>query len=120
MVAKIDDSANTLVMTLDEFCRVTTPDDFKGKDQEIAESLSSYHPKTYTRGKYEMWFMLRFVDALLNVLNSNLEGKDKVKLARGPLGEKNAVKTLGPRLHPTPRSIVDFLERNLAKFADGA
>lgn len=81
--------------------------------KEIKKELKKYgNPKYYTRGKCELWFMIKYLNELPKLLNTGIKkGEPKVKLCVN-LTSNNAVQIIAPRLR-IPIDIKDFLIKNL-------
>lgn len=93
-------------------CGVKTPGDFASAAPAILVQLSALEPKKYIRGKFELWFFVRFVAKLAETLrNTILDGRQSVKL-RTSIGEENAVEVLGPRA-VMPSGLKFFLEQQV-------
>ena len=114
VVAKYGSSEDSLVRLLDRECKISTPSTFKTSMHHLQTPLSNFEPKTYTRGKYELWVMLRFMDLTVKLLRRNADGKYKFRYILDNLGDRDAAKMLAPRLHPVPATLAEFLARNLA------
>ena len=71
----------------------------------IANQLLDAHPKTYIRGKYEIWFLNQFMKKTAKLLKNS-----KVKYT-----ELNTVKMLAPRLHSIPSALENFLKLNFQR-----
>lgn len=72
--------------------------------------------KYFVRGKYEMWFFIKFINSIPEILNCNRKkGEPKCKLSVN-ISESTAVQVLAPRLR-IPSDLKDFLDRNLKKKA---
>jgi hypothetical protein len=71
----------------------------------VVKDLLSLEPKIYIRGKFELWFFVKFVVKLEELV-------PEVKL-RVPIGENSAVRLLGPRLQ-IPSSLEKFLRGNIS------
>ncbi|MDY8137288.1 DUF4435 domain-containing protein [Aquimarina sp. 2201CG5-10] len=72
--------------------------------------------KYYVRGKFEMWFFLKFLNSLPDILNCDRKkGEPKFKLNVN-LSAATAVQVLAPRLR-IPKELKEFLDNNLKKSA---
>lgn len=74
--------------------------------------VQKIHPhKLYLRGKYEIWFLVAYVNKLVDIINSKkAKGGQKVKMQFN-LNAENAVELLGPRLKK-PTDLTKFLNSN--------
>ncbi|HEY0738661.1 MAG TPA: DUF4435 domain-containing protein [Herpetosiphonaceae bacterium] len=79
-------------------------------DAIIAE-LTLLDPKKYIRGKFELWFFVKYIEKLIDIFGKmqHLTGKVNVKTR---ISESTAVAFLGPRLR-VPPSLDAFLSFNL-------
>jgi hypothetical protein len=67
--------------------------------------------KYYLRGKYEIWFLVLYINKLIEVINMKRgKGQPKIKMQLN-LSSENAVELLGPRLRK-PIDISTFLKAN--------
>lgn len=103
---KIEGDVQSLIAKLDKSCNLTTTTQCFEEEKDIILELN---PKTYIRGKFEVWFFVKFLEALVEIIRKM---KIEIGFSQGLLTEKVIVKTLGPRLK-IPKSISKFLERNL-------
>jgi hypothetical protein len=68
--------------------------------------------KYYVRGKYEMWFFIKFLNEIPKIMNQNRKkGQEKIKLSVN-LTSSTAVSILAPRLR-IPSELKVFLDNNL-------
>ena len=78
----------------------------------ITEELKILPPKFYVRGKFELWFFVKFVSGLSDLIkNLLLNAGEGIKI-RVPIGEENAIMVLGPRIQ-IPESLNKFLKENI-------
>lgn len=71
----------------------------------------THQHKIYLRGKYEIWFLVTYINKLVEIINSSkAKGEAKIKLQFN-LTADNAVELLGPRLKK-PTDINNFLITN--------
>ncbi|AFZ33595.1 hypothetical protein Glo7428_5217 (plasmid) [Gloeocapsa sp. PCC 7428] len=66
------------------------------------------NPKTYVRGKYELWFLVQFLDKLEKCLRDLIKGYGKPFNVRTRVSQENAIEILGPRVS-CPDSLKFFL-----------
>ena len=70
--------------------------------------------KIHLRGKFEIWFLIAFVNELMeNVNSSKSKGEQKLKM-NITLSKSNAVEILGSRLQ-IPKDLKKFIKYNLAR-----
>ncbi|PKB00411.1 uncharacterized protein DUF4435 [Flavobacteriaceae bacterium MAR_2009_75] len=70
--------------------------------------------KIHLRGKFEIWYLVAFVDALImNANATRVQGQPKLKMNLN-LSKANAVEVLGCRLD-TPKELKKFIKYNLTK-----
>lgn len=74
-----------------------------------ARELVALHPKAYVRGKWELWFFVELVRALITALAEKAGAGERVTL-RTQLGAENAVQVLAAR-HGYPEELFAYLER---------
>jgi hypothetical protein len=98
-----------LIALLERQCNVNTPSDYQTSKDALIQELSAYEPKQYVRGKFELWFFLKFMGGLLDVLRNDLGERVSVFTQ---INKNNAVEILAPRLS-IPQSLKYFLERNI-------
>lgn len=74
--------------------------------------IQKIHPhKSYLRGKYEIWFMVAYINKLVEIINSKKsKGEPKIKMQFN-LNAENAIELLGPRLKK-PADLAKFLNAN--------
>jgi len=82
-----------------------TPTNSEPEIQEIIKELRSINPKLIIRGKFEIWFLVRFITRLKERFVKN---KNKLKI-QTHLNTSNCIEILGARVTP-PRSLEDFLK----------
>lgn len=80
----------------------------------IYKQITSIHKeKVHLRGKFEIWFLIAFVNELIeNVNSSKSRGEQKLKMNIN-LSKSNAVEILGSRLD-IPKDLKKFVKYNLA------
>ena len=102
----IEGDVQSLIAKLDRSCNLMTTTQCLEEEKDILE----LNPKTYIRGKFEVWFFLQFLKALeKSIKDMGIE----IRVQQGLLKEKVIVQSLGPRLNSIPKSLSKFLERNL-------
>lgn len=70
--------------------------------------------KIYVRGKFELWFFVKFINSLPDVLNHHRNpGDPKIRLNVN-LSDSTAIQILAPRMK-FPKDLKKFLNRNLKK-----
>lgn len=95
--------------------KITTPNkSWKSIRKVLKELKVIKDPKIFLRGKYEMWFLIEFLNNLIKELNKGIpKGQERYKL-NPSMAVSNSVTLLGPRLR-IPKDIKDFLDNNLSK-----
>jgi hypothetical protein len=93
-------------------CGVKTLPDFQMTISSISAELLSLEPKKYIRGKFELWFFVKFIEKLVHVLQESVKGSGGTLRVSTQIGEGNAVEILGPRAN-IPTSLDKFLRNNL-------
>jgi len=99
---------------LERMCEVTTPPGCQPEIESIVNELANLDPKLYVRGKFEIWFFVKFVGKLVKLLQGTTNTIGKRIKVRTQINEDNAVEILGPRLQ-IPSSLEKFLQENLSK-----
>ena len=97
-----------LVSHLENVCGINSIDDVNSELSLVINELVNIEPKKYIRGKYELWFFIKFIEKMVFVLQSTTGESFKV---RTQIGEANAVEILAPRVQ-MPKSIENFLQQN--------
>jgi hypothetical protein len=108
--------------TLAEAARMAganTPPEYRAHINPISREIEDLHPKSYVRGKFEMWFFVEFVKALISSMDQDMRGRGLRLRIRTPLNHSNAVEVLGPRTD-IPSSLEKFLIANLGNNKQGA
>lgn len=83
------------------------------------KNVSRYHPKSWIRGKFELWFFRAFLLENLNDLkNSKGEAKTTKWKVPLPVSNNTLFEALGGRL-PKPTTLRNFLRRTLYRDAGG-
>ena len=103
---------NGFITFLEKTCGVKTPQTFDAALPELVKELSQFEPKSYVRGKFELWFFVKFIGKLADILKRKvLVSNQSIKISI-QMGEENAIEILGPRVQ-IPQSLKIFLEKNL-------
>lgn len=97
---------------VERVCSVTTPKNFESEINLIINEINKNEPKKYVRGKFELWFFVKFVNKLYLVIRSQLTKGESIKM-RTQINEENAIEVLGPRTR-IPESLKLFLENNIS------
>lgn len=74
-------------------------------------SATSPDPKIYVRGKFELWFFVKFLRQLIRRLRASPAGFKGPKI---DLNMTNFLQIIAPRA-PVPPSVAEFLDYNLAR-----
>lgn len=98
---------NELVALLNKMCEIHTDNLFSDEEATLQNLIKDFEPKKYIRGKFEIWFFVKFLQKLATMLKTDL--KIDFRYSQGLMGERDIVKTLGPRVHPLPTSLHNFL-----------
>jgi predicted DNA-binding protein (MmcQ/YjbR family) len=78
---------------------------------EARKLREELQPKTYIRGKYELWFLVQFLDQLTNRLRDLIKKSGKPFNVRTKVSQENAIEILGPRVL-CPESLKNFLVKH--------
>ncbi|WP_347491231.1 DUF4435 domain-containing protein [Desulfoscipio sp. XC116] len=84
----------------DELCIKEIQEDFSEKNKGYK----------YVRGKYLMWYFIKFINSFCCTCNEIIPSMDKPITGYRELSEKYAIQDLGPR-SKTPCSLNEFIER---------
>jgi hypothetical protein len=104
-------SFDDVVAYFEKSCGVTSIAELQLELPKIISELRPLEPKTYIRGKYELWFFVKFIDKLIEILRTLSRSLGFSFKNRTSIGEENAMEVLGPRL-PIPQSLHNFLVVN--------
>jgi len=96
-----------LYQHLEECCQIEIGTTDDNSVSLIEKEISLLEAKTYIRGKFELWFLVKFLDKLILALGRT----EKLKV-RTRISETTALSILGPRAR-VPLSLYNFIERNL-------
>jgi len=113
IIFNIQGDFENYVQALEEMCEVHTPPQFTNEEKTIVSELKRYAPKRFIRGKFEIWFLVKFSEAVKKLLNKVPD--IEFRYSEALMSEKDIVKFLGPRLHPLPESLENFLATNISK-----
>lgn len=92
----------------ESMCNTKTHADCTKYYNDVILMLQNTSPKSYIRGKFELWFFVNFTSKLLRILH-DMGVKSRVQLM-----EASAVEFLGPRMNP-PQSLLQFLALNISE-----
>jgi hypothetical protein len=101
------------IASLDDMCQIVTDSQFQNQTPELKKIISNREPKHYIRGKFEIWFLVKFLQRLASVLKTDVN--ISLRYSQGLMGERDIVKTLGPRFHPFPERLHSFLKHNFQR-----
>src|SRR6185312_13223095 len=79
----------------------------------VLTQLTSCDPKTYIRGKFELWFFVSFVTKVLDGVSARMSGLPRA-VCNVPIRPNTAVDVLAPRLQP-PDTLRQFVDMVLPK-----
>jgi hypothetical protein len=97
---------------LEQMCGITTPSECWADFDLTVKELAKLNPKIYIRGKFELWFLVKFVERLLEVLQRAISDAGGNISVKTQINEDNAIEVLGPRLQ-IPPSLEKFLLQNI-------
>lgn len=107
----VDTKHDNVLSELETSCTEKTPCDFSVFQVTWIRKFIHFHPKTYVRGKFELWFFVEYIKKLIIYLNANYL---TVAIDRKTqLEHSNAIEILGPRAQ-IPDSLREFLVINLS------
>ncbi len=81
----------------------------------LVAQLTACDPKTYIRGKFELWFFVAFLMKMLEGVSSRISGLPRA-VCSVQISATTAVDVLAPRLQP-PDSLRQFVDRVLPRTA---
>jgi len=100
---------------LDTKNKISTPTNSWKPIRELCKKLTLItNPKFYIRGKYEMWFLISYLNNLMCELNKDKKKGDPKYKLNTSISISNSIALLGPRLR-IPNDIKLFLQENLSK-----
>lgn len=86
----------------------------KAKDvKKVIQGLNKLKPKKYIRGKFEMWFFVKFINKVSNIVKKGTNKYKRAKI-RQSINLNNAVEILASRC-PYPNLLTNFLDYNLSR-----
>lgn len=104
-------SIKDLFAHLDRVCGINCAEDLTTVLPLIISELAKMDPKKHIRGKYELWFFIKFIEKMIVVLKDTCTQDNESFKVRTQIGEANAVEILGPRVQ-MPESLKDFFQSN--------
>lgn len=106
-------TASTLkiINHLDRVCGIDCPNEPPFEFLLLMNELETIEPKRYIRGKYELWFFVKFIEKLILALNAETNNKNPAVKIRTQISESNAIEILGPRVQ-LPQSLRNFFREN--------
>ncbi len=110
LTRKIGEGTQNLVNELDKMCKIETTQ-LGDEEKDILELIEELSPKAYVRGKFEVWFFVKFAKALAKFIKKDMQ--IEIRYSQGLLKEDDIVRSLGPKLSPIPKSIFEFLKCNM-------
>jgi hypothetical protein len=99
----------------EHMCGVVTPPGCQVDIDHIAERLSTLEPKSYIRGKFELWYFVYFISRLAQLSSAAISAEadsGATMKYKAQITENTALYILGPRLD-IPPSLDEFLRANL-------
>lgn len=109
LTVRTPEDCESLTEYCEQICKVTL--DGNGRNDVEAESqrlASSGPPKTYIRGKYEIWFLVEFVNGVYEECVDLFASVKRRPKRHVQLGTGNAAEIIGPRAN-VPDSLATFL-----------
>lgn len=79
--------------------------------QAIVAELKVREPKTFIRGKFDLWFFVSFLTKVLEAITARIPGQPRV-ICSVQIGHNTAIDVLAPRIQP-PDSLKQFVRRVL-------
>jgi hypothetical protein len=101
------------IAVLDQLTGVSTSAPMLSDIRRNARKLQSHHPKSYIRGKFELWFLVAFIRNLEDLMKRVCAETGGSVRTSTVLHEANAIDLLAPRLQ-SPESLRTFLDRHSA------
>jgi len=98
---------------LERTCGVVTPKGFLSHLGSLTKEFVELEPKTYIRGKFELWFFVKFIEKLTSMLRATISDLGESIGMKTQISEDNAIEVLGPRLQ-IPPSLDRFLHENIS------
>lgn len=103
---------DNILAELEKCCGINTPENFENEVGEIKREIEKHDPKMYVRGKFELWFLVKFVEKLIPIIRNCYQNEgEKIKVVT-VITEENAIEILGPRI-PIPQTLSSFLSSHL-------
>lgn len=96
---------------VEKVCSISALSGFGKELKTLLGEISRYEPKRYVRGKFELWFFVKFINQLYEVTRKQLSKGESLKM-RTQISEENAIEILGPRTK-IPESLKAFLKANI-------
>lgn len=109
---RLEDRYESYIQSLDAMCSVTTSPEYSTVEKVLIAELKDLAPKQFIRGKFEIWYLLKFSEAVKKLLKKLPD--IEFRYSEALMSEKDIVKFLGPRLHPLPKSLELFLVNNIS------
>jgi hypothetical protein len=81
--------------------------------REIWRIIRQMEYKRYMRGKFEIWFMVTFVNRVADIVRKRMSGYKRAVI-RQQITYENVVEVLAGKV-PYPDALYTFLEYNLAR-----
>ena len=101
------------IQYLDRVCQVSTENNCWVTILNIIRELQGYIPKKIIRGKFDLWFYMKFINHAISTLNTNLSPNPRITL-KVPISASSALITLSP-IAKKPQSLKDFIIDNYSK-----
>lgn len=102
-------NSEKLLNYLDRACGVKTPIKSWKIIRRMYKQLRHHQPKTYIKGKFEIWFFVEFTNKLKTFLAGEVQKQGGSVRETNNLSTKNAVSLLRPSLYTAPNELQTFL-----------
>ena len=97
---------------MDKVCGVTTPKGSWAEVSVFASRLKELPPKSWLRGKFEAWFLIKYLGMVLTTLRVIARESGGDAVMRTSVHSANFVEVLAPRI-AEPESLGTFLSGHL-------
>jgi hypothetical protein len=105
-----------LIAYLDQNAKVNTEPKCWKELLEIYKMLLGINEyKQHLRGKYELWFLIKYINLLPNLLNSDRKKGERKYKYKISICTNNAVSIIAPRLL-IPTDLEEFMDNNICRY----